>query len=161
MAVCPRHRSRANVDRWTQARLPLLIPFWPQRSNAPASWLPSYAIPSERIQANPYSTAAVFEKVETSSLQSPINGARFDLHKESGLFWGHPSYFTLALFAPAVQWRCASPDRQHAMCLHRDFRSSFAHRAIRYRTGSDSGGPSIQAALTRIVAMPPEVPSGT
>ena len=52
-----------------------------------------------------------------------------------------------ALLAPAARSRLGAPDRQHAMSLDRDFRSSPTHGAARQRTGKDTDGPSIQAAL--------------
>jgi len=72
-----------------------------------------------------------------SGLQSAIDGARFDVDQGSSLIRCDPCYFTTALLAPAARWRYARPYRQHAMCLHRDFRSSSAHGAgpSAYRQG--------------------------
>jgi hypothetical protein len=98
------------------------------------------------VKANPQ-RAAVFDKVKISGLQSPIDGALIDSGNGRRLLRRHPLYFTSALLAPPARSRRIPPDRQHAMSLDRDFRSSSTHGAARQRTGKDTDGPAIQAAL--------------
>ena len=97
------------------------------------------------MKANPHS-AAVFDKVKVSGLQTAIDGAWFYSCKGGRLLRCHALYFTTALLAPAARRSRAPQNRQDAMSLHRDFRSPSAHGAACQRTGSGPTGPSIQAA---------------
>ena len=102
---------------------------------------------SERVKANPQCAATVFYKVKVSSLQTAIDGAWIESGNGGRLLRCHSLYFASALLAPAARSRLGASDRQHAMSLDRDFRSSPTHGAARQRTGKDTDGPSIQAAL--------------